>query len=532
MNYSLAIVITISSLFYTELNAQPYQLTARWGEEIKANRRTTLNDIIGSDETGFYAIRTKASMFLDFTFTLEHYGNDLRPINSVELELTTNGRQRTGEFALFANNEIYIFSSYADPQTRINDLYVQQVSKKTLQATPPVSIAKIDFNGQKRRNDGAFEFRQSRDKSKLLIYSKLPFEKNEPEKFELLVLDKEMKPLWQKQITIPYRDQLFDLESMRISNDGEVHLLGLVYKDKRTEIRKGEANYSYELLSYYDKGTREERTPLSLAGKFITDMQIGILDNKDIVCAGFYSETGTLTIKGTYFLKLDAKTRTVITNTSKEFELDFITQNLTEREARKVGRRAENDKDIELFQFQLDQLVVDNTGGVFMIGEQYFIKRRITTIRNPTTGAVTTRTDFLYYYNDIITIRINASGEILWSQKIPKRQLSTNDGGASSSYTFGVRNGQLLFMYNDSPENINYNGKGPVARAELNPNYGIVMLCSVSGSGEVKRQPVFGTKEVSVLIRPKVCEQISSNEFVLFGQRGKKQQFAILNIKD
>lgn len=122
----------IVCLFFCQvtLYSQPYELATRWGEEIKANRRTTLNDIIGSDETGFYAIRTRASMFLDFTFTLEHYGNDLRPINSVELELVTNGKQRVGEFALFANNEIYIFSSYADPQTRINDLYVQQVNKK------------------------------------------------------------------------------------------------------------------------------------------------------------------------------------------------------------------------------------------------------------------------------------------------------------------------------------------------------------------------------------------------------------------
>jgi hypothetical protein len=531
MRCSIGAISGFLFLFFTELTAQPYQLTTRWGDEIKANRRTTLNDIIGSDETGFYAIRTRAS-FLDFTFTLEHYGNDLRPINSVELELVTNGRQRLGEFTLFANNEIYIFSSYADPQTRINDLYVQQVNKKTLQLSPPVSIAKIDFHGQKRRNDGAFEFRQSRDKSKLLIYSKLPYEKNEPEKFELLVLDKDMSPLWQRQITIPYKDQLFDLESMRVSNDGEVHLLGLVYKDKRTEIRKGEANYSFELLSYYDKGSREARTPLSLAGKFITDMQIGILDNKDIVCAGFYSETGTLTIKGTYFLKLDANTRAVIVNSSKEFELNFITQNLTEREAKKVGRRAANDKDTELFQFRLDQLVVDNVGGVFLVGEQFFVRQVVTTMRNPTTGAITTRTDNYYYYNDIIAIRISAEGEILWSQKIPKRQKSVNDGGASSSYTFGVRRGQLLFIYNDSPENLNYTDKGAIARAELNAVSGIVMMCSVSGSGEVKRQPVFGAKEVNVIIRPRVCEQISSNEFVLFGQRGKKQQFAILNIED
>jgi hypothetical protein len=337
--------------------------------------------------------------------------------------------------------------------------------------------------------------------------------------------------LWQKRIVIPYTDPLFDLESMRVSNDGEVHLLGIVFKDVRTEIRKGTANYSYELFSYYSRGELEERTALSLSGKFITEMQIGILDNKDIVCAGFYSEQGTVNIKGTYFLKLEGGTRVVKANSTKEFELDFILQNMTDREARKVNRRVENDRAVELFSFRLDQLVVDNLGGVFLIGEQFYIKERVTS-RTNSQGIVTTSTDYLYYYNDIITIRIDPSGDIQWAQKIPKRQSSVNDGGARSSYTFGVRNGKLLFIFNDSPENLDYSGKGAVAAAELDVMNGMVIMYAVNGAGEQKKQPVFGTQEVNVVIRPKVCEQISPNEFVLFGQRGKKQQFAILSIKD
>ena len=43
---------------------------------------------------------------------------------------------------------------------------------------------------------------------------------------------------------------------------------------------------------------------------------------------------------------------------------------------------------------------------------------------------------------------------------------------------------------------------------------------------------VVSAKDAGVMTRPKVCEQISSNEMVLFGQKGKKQRFATITFKN
>lgn len=54
----------------------------------------------------------------------------------------------------------------------------------------------------------------------------------------------------------------------------------------------------------------------------------------------------------------------------------------------------------------------------------------------------------------------------------------------------------------------------------------VVMLAKLDPSGKLERQPLFRSLDVEVIARPKVCEQITNNEIILFGQRKKTQQFA------
>ena len=183
-----------------------------------------------------------------------------------------------------------------------------------------------------------------------------------------------MNVLWKKDITLPYKDELFDIETFKVDNHGNVYLLGLLYKDKRKTKRNGEANYQYKVLSYTDNGSNNKEYSVSLPDRFLTDMQIGVRANKDIVCAGFYSENGKLSIRGTFFLSIDAETKEIKTKSFKEFDINFITQNMTENQAEKAKKREEKGKDVELYEYDLDKLIVRSDGGAMLIGEQYFVK--------------------------------------------------------------------------------------------------------------------------------------------------------------
>jgi hypothetical protein len=134
----------------------------------------------------------------------------------------------------------------------------------------------------------------------------------------------------------------------------------------------------------------------------------------------------------------------------------------------------------------------------------------------------TTSTVTYYYYNDVIVVNIGPQGNIDWAVKVPKRQTSTNDGGFYSSYAMAINKDKLYFVFNDDPDNLDYKGVGRMSQTNIRRQ--VVTAVTVNAKGEMKKQ-ILGAGVGEVIIRPKVCEQISYSEMLLFGQRSKTQQF-------
>jgi hypothetical protein len=505
------------------LAAQQSPLKVKWGQEFTAPRNSTVADIIGYDASGFYVLKYEyGGLFAGSKLNLDRFDNNLNPAKSIELELTEEGKKASMEHVMHLDGRLLMFTSFANQRTKRNTLFVQPVNKQTLMPdnTKKQKLAEINYEGNSKRNSGSFSFRLSQDSSKVLIFYSLPYDYRDPEKFGFLVMDRNLNVTWQKDITLPYRDDLFDVETVKVDNYGNVYLLGLQFKDVRKTKRKGEANYQYKVLSYTDNGSVVKEYSVGLPDKFLTDMQIGIRSNKDIVCAGFYSDNGTLSIRGTFFLSIDANTKEIKTKSFKEFDIGFITQNMTERQAEKAKRREERGQDQEMYEYDLDKLIVRSDGGALLIGEQYFVK----TVTSTTyiNGRPSTRTMTYYYYNDIIMVNVGPNGNIDWSVKIPKRQTSVNDGGFYSSYAMATNKDKIYFVFNDNPDNLDYTGVGRVSETPTRNQ--VVTVVSVNTKGEMKRQ-LLGAGAGEVIIRPKVCEQISYSQMLLFGQRRKTQQF-------
>jgi hypothetical protein len=499
-------------------------LKVKWGKEFTAPRSSTVADIIGYDASGFYVLKRQFSggLFGSNQLNLDKFDHNLNPIKSLELELVEEGKKANLEYIMHLDGQLVMFTSFPDQRTKLNNLFMRPVNKQTLlpDEKKKQKLAEINYEGNSKRNSGSFSFRHSQDSSKLLIFYSLPYDYRDPEKFGFMVMDRNYNQLWQKDITLPYRDDLFDIESVKVDNQGNVYLLGLLFKDVRRAKRKGEANYQYKVLSYTDKGANTNEYSVSLPDKFLTDMQIGIRSNKDIVCAGFYSDQGTLSIRGTFFLTVDAQSKEIKTKSFKEFDINFITQNMTERQAEKAKKREERGQEQELFEYDLDKLIVRSDGGALLIGEQFVVKT--VTYTTYVGGRPSTRSVTYYYYNDIIMVNVNPQGNIDWAVKVPKRQTSVNDGGFYSSYAMAINKDKIYFVFNDNPDNLDYSGVGRVSETPARNQ--VVTAVSVNAKGEMKRQ-LLSAGAGEVIIRPKVCEQISYSEMLLFGQRKKTQQF-------
>jgi hypothetical protein len=509
----------------TTASAQELNFSLKWGKEFEASRRSTLSDIVGHDATGIYAVEVRTG-FSNSDYTLEHYNTDFSPTKSFDLEIETGREKAVVNNILYLKGKLYIFYASPDRKTKKNRLSLQEIDKGTLKPKGDIKkIGEIDYEGKRQRNNGDFYCKTSRDSSKILIVYSLPYEEDTPQKFGFHVLGNQLNTLWQKDIVLPYPDELFDITNFRVDNEGNAYLLGKVFKEKRKEKRRGLPNYSYEVIACRDAGSNIQQYPISIEDRFLTDMQIEIQDAQTIVCAGFYSEKGTVSIRGTYFLKVDAATKTIKAKNFKEFDIGFITQNMRASEAKKAARKEKQGGEVELYEYDLDKLLVGKDGSAILIAEQYFV-RAVTRYRM-INGVSSTYIVNHYYYNDIIAVKMDPSGEIAWAKKIPKTQHTVEDGGFYSSYALAIVRGNLCFIFNDNPSNLDLEDDEKADNFKITKS--IVVLACLDPKGNLTKKPIFNAKDAEVITVPKVCEQISNSEVVLFGQRKKTQQFGRLS---
>ncbi len=531
MKYALALTVWLIGQQFAALGQPRNQdVDIQWGKKLRASRGTTLQDVVGYDNSGIYAIRSvsKGLYGLSSFLALEHYDHNMNLTRSVEIDLRhVKFRKRRFEKIIHYNNQLYLFSSFPDKEQKKNCLYVQQIDKKTLFPEPDLRpIASIDYEGHTRYNSGTFDHTISRDSSKLLVFYNLPYEKKESERFGFHVLNRDMNQLWEKQITLDYQEELFDVERYRVDNQGNIHLLGQIFAEKRKVRRRGEVNFKYQILSYRNQGNHLTEYPVELPDLYLSDMQIAITEDQNIVCAGFYSEEGTNSIQGSYFLTIDKDTKKIIRKSSKAFDADFVTQNMKKRKAKKTRKKMEKGKDVEMYNYDLDQIVLRDDGGAVLVGEKFFIS----TVTNTSmmNGTTRYRTTSYYNYHDIIAVNLNPEGVIDWAQKIPKRQTTREDGGFFSSYALAIVDDKMHFIFNDNPKNL-VAKPGKVHNFKLNKRESIVVMVTLDAKGKQKKQPLFMAADAETIIRPKVCEQLSDHELIIFGQRKRVQRLAKLD---
>lgn len=522
-NFLLVALTILTCYSFAQSKTEKAKIT--WGEEFKVSKKNVLSDILGSDESGFYALRTEIRWKGGLIF--EHYNREMNLTQSVEFKLDK------GHFlveVLFLNDEFKILSSKIDKDEKVNVLYVQTLDKKSFGTKGSMKqIASIDYSDFNKRNSGSFSYIISRNKSKILIYYALPYEKKTSDNVGMAVFDTDFNMLWEKIADLPYEEELFDVTDFDITDKGEVYMLSKLYKDKAKNTRKGKPNYDFLVLNYTRSSTKAREFNVQIEGKYLTDMSITVNENNDIICAGFYSENGTYSVEGSYFLKINGKTKSIETRNFEKFGIDFITQNLTEKQEKKAKKRESKGKSNELYRYDLDKIILKEDGGAILVGEQYFVREHTTTVSNGN-GGVSTRTTYHYYYNDIIVINFDAKGEMIWTEKIAKRQHTVNDNGYYSSYVLSVVDDRLFFIFNDHPKNL-LELKGNKLSNFRGGKNSMVVLVEVDSDGRQVKEALYSTKDEATFTRPKVCKQINNNELILFAIRRKSNKFGLVEFQ-
>jgi len=484
---------------------QPYQLLE--GEVGRIGRNTHVSDIIAtSQET--YLLKEKGKKAI-----LEKYGASMNLLGRNELDLKEGEKQKKLEFLVSFGERLCLFTSFRNAQFKTNYLFMQTVNRETLEPNSDLrSVCEIPFLA--KFNDGGFGYNISGDSTKLVVYYDLPFQKGEAERFGYLVLDRGLNVLSKREVTMPYDDELVVIKNYQLSNEGELFLSALLYNEKPQPKRGGKVNYKYLIISYRPNTDDANQYIVDLEGKFITDLQFLIAESA-LICGGLYSEEGIDGVKGTFYMSLDPATNKVKHATFKEFPADFLQQFMSPKKVKK-GK--------ELYKYDLRELLWQKDGSVLMLAEQYYISTTTSPVSDGR-GGYTYRSTYSYHYNDIIAVHVTALGQIDWTTKIPKTQISRNDRGRYSSFVFGQDVNKTYLLFNDNPKNMEAATGKKTANLIRNKKTVLVMV-TLDSEGGLSKQVVLNAGTFKVLPRPKVSRQLIQGEVLLFGQKGRRQRLA------
>ncbi len=492
--------------------------TMKWGPELEGSRKGSITDLLGYDDGSFYL-----SAFLKSDLLIEKLDKGLgNPQTYTFEEKDPETKEKFEPFSrMYFADRLYFLKTNLDKKTKTTSLYAEEINTKTMSVVGKMKKLS-DITYEKRRDKGGWSTVSSPSENYLMVIESIPTEKEENEQFNVVMLDSALNQVWRKNLELPYLNTLFFRQEFMVDDDGNFYVLGKLFNEKVKNRVKGHVNFMYHLIAFADHGTSKIDYEIKLADNYITDITIDKNDNDDIVCAGFYSKKGMASIDGSFFLTLDPISKSIKASNQKEFDIEFMTEYMTEGQEKRAKKREEKGKDDEMYEYDLHSLVKRSDGGVMLVGEQFVI--RVESYRCGNSTCYRTR----YYYNDIIVVNIDPAGKIEWAKKIPKRQMSVNDGGFYSSYAMAVTENKIAFIYNDHRDNLESEKSKRIKNFNLGDRNGVVTIATVDDNGVVTRDILFDNTETEVIIRPKVCNQFDENHMLLFGERRKMEQFGIV----
>ncbi len=136
-----------------------------------------------------------------------------------------------------------------------------------------------------------------------------------------------------------------------------------------------------------------------------------------------------------------------------------------------------------------------------------------------------------YYYNDVVVANIGPDGNNEWAAKVPKRQHSVNDNGTYSSCAVEAKGSNIYLVFNDSGENLFVKPGDKIKQFELKGKDALVVLATIHSDGNVSREALFSPDRRDVILRPKDCVELKSQEMFIYANRKRDYRFGLIEFK-
>lgn len=519
-------LIWILCLFFLPSSLYAQSLEVDWGNLDR--KQGSLIRILPSEGDEFYALRwTGGSLFGHYKVS-RHVGKEL--ISSGKLFLYAENSMATYEGVRVIGDKLVVFLSDKKDGEKI--LFMQVYSKDIEPEGDAIRLG--SFSLEKGGNKGWFDVKMSSNLKYLGVVWQIPARKDTKDRYGFKVYSRDLELINDGEYPLPFDPALCEIHSHHISNNGDYFLAlsELEVTEERAIRRDKKAFKALHVYHIAEDGLQD--LVIDVEDKRVVAMALTSDTNDLFTITGVYGDREEAGVQGVFYQRIDLKSGEEVAGGMKDFERSFITQSWSQKELNKARRReARGRGEPQLYNYQMREANILDDGTIVGTMEQYFVQIRSS--YDSRTGQNTST--YYYYYNDIIVYKIDKNGEFSWFKKIPKYQVSINDGGPFSSFESVISDGQMHFIFNDNVRNYSESGEflGPdrLQVANYSKRKNAVALASLDlDSGEQTRKTFFDRTEVDVLVVPKkFVVDYMEGHMILYGVWGRtKEKFGFLKI--
>lgn len=417
----------------TALHASAQEPICTWGETMENNSNEfSITGILGHDESGFYVMKESGPVS-NHHIWLEKYNNAYKKLYSVDVS-PAPGTFNDGQYfnkLLFAKSKFLVFSQTWSKDKAKSGFNVREVA---LDGTIGEKSVDLDEHpAEKQLKMGDFIVSLSPDKSKLLILSQVGFEKGSMEKAGLKVYDVgTWKELWKKEIDFAVEASRNPKNKIMVDNNGDAYLY------KETSLEKGV--FKRTLYTYNTVSSKLEEKNIDFGAVYAPYVDLRFNSKGDLVLSGFYTHSNNMEMAGTYYFRIDGKTKAIVGQKNESLGKDIFSNFMNEKNAVKPTASLDN------FKFH-DALIRSDESTLFVIEYSTLSK---SAVANTGGAGVMPEYDYTYTSKEVVLICVDKDGNRKWHKVFSKQQNENtrNPNRRYDSFVYGLFNDEFVIIWN------------------------------------------------------------------------------------
>lgn len=530
----ICLAIFISVLIYSNSVAQKFdvkwnekqRLTFEYDDAVSLTNGKTI--LLKKESKGggvsIFGIGSKVKL----KYTLVLADKNMQVQKEVEVEMEEKNSFLKG-FEKFGNNVFIIYSFY-DRETKNTSLVAQKINQETLVVGASSTLA--TFESDSKSDQAVTSFWRSSDSTKVMVFAEGPERKKENKKIFFTIFDNDLKKLWGKEAELPMLDKYCFIYDFDLSNEGKVYVAVKHYDKEisKESVRRNSRkvpSYKYKMFIYDQKIPSPREIVFDLNDNFVHGTKISFNKNNTVTVAGLYKKKSSGNITGAFYANIDPVTNEIKSPKMVEFPIEMLT--LVDKD--NFGTDSKSDPGL-YDEFRIRSILTRANGSVDLVSEYYDLDIVTTTQGGTGMSIGTTRTEYHYYYGDVINTNIDKNGKATFT-RLPKNQKFINSDIFMGISSF-IYKDNLVILYNDDKDNVDRDlEKKPDDIMKFKNS--VFVAATIDMKGTLKREAIFSNDDDDYITLPKKTIKATDNTYIIVADLLKlfkrRTKYGVLTIK-